>query len=149
MHHLRLAIVKDPKKKLSDTYKTVREELCASLEEGMKQQFLEEVKPYHNVDSSLARLRDTFAPDQTKQSPSKPRLWQCDMCDFVTKLYKDYKDHKRSEHKGKKPFQCQSCGKLFLSKNRLQAHEKSCHGHIQMKGEQYSFKQMKSKNSIT
>ena len=141
MHHLRLSSIKDPKKKISEIYKTVRDELCASLEEGMKKQFLDEVKPYHNFDSTLARLRDTFAPDQTRLYPSKPRLWQCDMCDFDTKLYKEYKNHKRSEHKGKKPYQCLSCGKLFSSKDRLRSHEKS--GHIQMKGKQYVFKQLK------
>ena len=133
MHHLRLSIVKDPKRKISETYKTVRDELCASLEEGMKQQFLDEVKSYPNLKSTLARLRDNFAPDQTRQSPSKPQLWQCDMCDFDTKLYKQFKNHKRSEHRGIKPYQCTTCGKFFSSKSILKSHEAS--GHVQMKGE--------------
>ena len=135
MHHLRLAIVNDPLKKMRDTYNNVRDEFCSSLEEEMKQQFLTEIRPYDFMRSLLTKLRDNFglSPDQADLYSRKPRFWQCDMCDFVTKSYKAYKNHKRSEHRGIKPYQCTTCGKFFSSKSILKSHEAS--GHVQMKGE--------------
>ena len=63
---------------------------------------------------------------------------RCIVCDIDCRSPRELKHHIKKFHKGKVLFQCEVCGKQFMSKEGIRGHEK-VHKQIEEKGKKKFF----------
>ena len=121
MNSLQNAIVQDPASNLQVLYDKFKEELCQTLDSEMRELFLSRVKPFATMSRNLYRLQKSLVPQQGRYR------YSCELCEFQAANMDEYKTHKKKEHRGIKPHQCSTCGKVFGSKSNLATHEARGH----------------------
>jgi len=80
------------------------------------------IKKLKTVEDKRAKYREHYRRFQSK-------TYTCEFCNVSYSRFCDLSNHDRTTHdEMPKEFSCPTCGKLFLTENRLQIHQNAFHG---------------------
>ena len=117
MHQLNSSIYENPAKDPRKLYEKIKQDMLDTIDDNVKSLFLSKITKSGNI------------PKEIKGNVKKRK---CAMCDFESFSNDEFKTHMKDMHRGMKPHQCTTCGKVFGSKAKLESHEST--GHLIIRG---------------
>ena len=112
--NLQINIIEGILKRVSDLKQTAKE-----LED-----FARQLKKKMNTTMEMDELKNHVEKDKNVKSSSKQNLLKCNLCDKRFQINSDLEKHIKTRHENYQSYNCRQCKKNFVTKWRLQKHER-------------------------